>query len=237
MRGTSSGASPSGASPSGASAVWHNCKSLILNGLWRIGKKNDWRGGHAQLNGRHRCDTRRCGVSADFTRIHVFTSASCSPRHTRNLSLFRCIVIGARYFVVPYTRDGIALFTTNEQAMKTKATAKPSVKASDTVKTTEQAPIGITFEKSFLSQERANRIVSAFQSARGRLKAVEEQAVSQGILRSGHDWLGDSVVKTDASQALRVAGRLERSGLISQGDAKALKEYMALRNAMSALGL
>lgn len=119
----------------------------------------------------------------------------------------------------------------------TKQTAKSAKSAADAVQAPATPAMAVTFGTSVLTQERVNKIQSAFASARGRLKAVEEQAVKQGILRSGHDWLGDSVVKTDASQALRVAQRLERSGLISSGDAKALREYMALRNAMHALGL
>lgn len=146
---------------------------------------------------------------------------------------------GARCFVVPcLQRDGTAWFTTNEQAMKTKATAskatRPTASAADAIKTQEMA---ITFGTSVLTQARVDKIQSAFASAKGRLRAVEPNAIKAGIIRAGTDWLGESVVRTDSSQAVRVAGRLERAGLISSGDAKALREYMALRNAMSALGL
>lgn len=114
--------------------------------------------------------------------------------------------------------------------------AKAKTKASDTI----QAPakeMSITFEASELTQTKVDKIVSAFNSAKGRLKALEPQAVQAGILRAGNDWLGESVIKTDSAQAVRVAGKLERAGLISSGDAKALKEYMSLRNAFTALGL
>lgn len=123
--------------------------------------------------------------------------------------------------------------TKTSQAKPTTSKAKAS--ASDAVQATESA--GIKFGSSLLTQDRVNKIESAFASAKGRLKAVESLAVQQGILRAGADWLGESVIRTDASQASRIASKLERAGIISQGDAKALKEYMSLRNAFTALGL
>lgn len=117
---------------------------------------------------------------------------------------------------------------------ETKA-SKSSTKAADAVKT--EPVMGITLGTSVLTQSRVDKIASAFASAKGRLKAIEPEAVKQGILRSGSDWLGESVIKTDAAQAVRVAGRLERAGLISKGDADALRHYMALRNAFATLGL
>lgn len=97
--------------------------------------------------------------------------------------------------------------------------------------------MAITLGASVLTQARVDKIQSAFGSAKGRLRAIESEAVKAGIIRAGTDWLGESVVKTDAGQAVRVAGRLEKAGLISSGDAKALRDYMALRNALSVLGL
>lgn len=148
---------------------------------------------------------------------------------------------GARCFVVPcLQRDGTAWFTTNKVSMKTKeskANARPTkASAADAIATKTQE-MAIAFGASVLTQARVDKIQSAFASAKGRLRAVEPNAIKAGIIRAGTDWLGESVVRTDSSQAVRVASKLERAGLISSGDAKALREYMALRNAMSALGL
>lgn len=119
------------------------------------------------------------------------------------------------------------------KAGSTKATAK----ASDSVQASAPKEMAVTLGTSTLTQSRVDKIQSAFASAKGRLRSVESEAVKHGIIRAGTDWLGESVIKTDASQAIRVASRLERAGLISSGDAKALREFMALRNALTVLGL
>lgn len=83
----------------------------------------------------------------------------------------------------------------------------------------------INFDGMTVSQTTISQVIHNFKSCVGRLEKAENEAIKRNLLKIRSNWRGISVVSSTNTES--ICRLLNRNGLLSDGDVKAVIRYMA----------